>query len=334
MAAKSTVIPPGWIGGFAQSNPAFAYNPTPDLSSLPLLENMANIDLLKRQQGVEWPEFSWESQKGKPDSRVFQMFSPYISRIGYDDYGRVYSIICPQQGVWIPGIGALNIEVTVTGQRGWVDEKSKEYNLAADMTVEGKVWFSPSAHQSHFVKLLWKLFASSALHFPATKEKAIVVSTHKYKDPNQPVFPVLRGETALFKSPEFARHPNAWGVGHVDVEIGPVVKTNDEVVDKFNQMVIDLFNLGSGNILQNGTLLSWNVWFKEPGLVNQEEWRTHAERWRKSIDEDHGSPTGPGTTARYFDGTPFSAVKELMDEKIQEIIDWIVSHLMGNAKRA
>ena len=47
-------IPPGWVGGFAQSNPAFAY-PSPDLTSLPLLQNMANIDLLDRQQAVLWP---------------------------------------------------------------------------------------------------------------------------------------------------------------------------------------------------------------------------------------------------------------------------------------
>src|SRR5689334_2007954 len=56
----------GWIGGFAQSNPAFAY-PDPDLTSLPLLDNMDNIDLLDRQQAALWPEFSWESQKGSPD---------------------------------------------------------------------------------------------------------------------------------------------------------------------------------------------------------------------------------------------------------------------------
>jgi hypothetical protein len=43
-------IPPGWIGGFAQSNPAFAY-PNPNLTSLPLLGNMDNIKLLQRQTG-------------------------------------------------------------------------------------------------------------------------------------------------------------------------------------------------------------------------------------------------------------------------------------------
>ena len=107
-------IPPGWVGGFAQSNPAFAY-PDPDLSSLPMLGNMDNILLLQRQWPVKWPEFSWETVPGVPNSRCFQMFAPYISRLGYTDKGRVYSIICPQQGVWIGEKICLNIEVTVTG---------------------------------------------------------------------------------------------------------------------------------------------------------------------------------------------------------------------------
>lgn len=333
MAPKNSTIPPGWIGGFAQSNPKFEY-PNPDLSSLPLLDNMANIDLLKRQWPVEWPEFSWEVKKGDPKSRCFQMFAPYISRIGYDDTGRVYSIICPQQGVWIKDIGSLNIEVTVTGQRGWVDETNKENNLAADMTVVGKLWFSPDSHQNPFVKLLWHAFSSTGLPFPATKENAIVVSTHEFGNPNQSIFPVRKGETTLFKSPDFARHPEAWGVGNVEVEIGPVVKTGSDIVDEFNQMVVDLFNIGSGNILQSGTRLSWNVWFKEPRLVNTEEWRTHAERWRKSIDEKHTSPHGDGTAARYFDGTPFSPAREYIQEKIQELIEWITQHLIGYGQRA
>lgn len=89
-------IPPGWTGGFAKSKTAFAY-PNPDLTSLPMLDNMANLKLLKRQQGVEWPEFSWLTELGNEESRCYQMFAPYISRIGYTNTGRVYSIICPQK---------------------------------------------------------------------------------------------------------------------------------------------------------------------------------------------------------------------------------------------
>jgi hypothetical protein len=80
-------------------------------------------------------------------------------------------------------------------------------------------------------------------------------------------------------------------------------------------------------MLQPGNLLSWNVWFTAPKLVNKEEWRTHAERWRKSIDEGHGSPDGPGSIARYFDRTPFDPVESAIEEKVKEIIAWIWKHL-------
>src|SRR5208282_94968 len=146
-----------------------------------------------RQQKVLWPEFSWETTKGKPDSRCFQMFAPDISRLGYDDAGRVWSIICPQQGVCDPTIGCLNVEVTVTGQRGWADETNRE--VAADMTVEGTIWFSPSAHQNWLVKKAWKLFKEKSLPFPSDKANAINVTTHKSGSPAQPIFPVRRGES-------------------------------------------------------------------------------------------------------------------------------------------
>ncbi|HEY5067082.1 MAG TPA: hypothetical protein VIJ04_19945 [Xanthobacteraceae bacterium] len=323
---QNSAVIPGWVGGFAQSNPAFSY-PDPNLSSLPMLGNMDNIDLLQRQQAVKWPEFSWETEPGVPTSRCFQMFAPYISRLGYTDTGRVYLIICPQQGACSPSFGCLNIEVSVTGQRGWADETNK--TLAADMTVEGKIWFTPSAQENSFVKLFWRLFANNGLAFPADKANAIRVTTHKSKNPSQPIFPVRTGETPLFKSPDFAKHPQAWAIGNVEVEIGPIVKTGNVVVDDFNQLVMDVFNLASGNLLAAGNLLSWNVWFEAPALVDRQEWRDHAEKWRESIDADHGSPCGDGTAARYFDGSPFSPAEALIEQEIDKIIAYLKKHLLS-----
>lgn len=317
-------IPPGWVGGFAESDPAFAY-PDPDLSSLPLLANMANIDLLQRQQAVLWPEFSWETVPGDPTSRCYQMFAPDISRIGYTDTGRVYSIICPQQGACSPSLGCLNVEVSVTGQRGWVDEPSR--TLAADMTVEAKIWFSPSAHQQPLVRLLWKLFADNGLPFPARKADAIRVSTHAYGDPAQPIFSVRTGVSPGFSNPGFALHPQAWAVANVEVQIGPIATLGNEIVDDFNQLVMDVFNTASGNLLLPDNLLSWNVYFTEPALVDRREWREHAEKWRESIDADHGSPDGPGTSARYFDGSPFEPAEAVLEEEIDKIIAYLRDHL-------
>ena len=301
--------PPGWKGGFAASNPAFAY-PDPDLTTLPMLDNMANIPKIKRQQAVLWPEFSWEAIQNNPKSRCFQMFAHDISRLGYDDTGRVWSIICPQQGVVFPSTVALNVEVTVTGQRGWANETNRE--LAADMTVVGKIWFSPSAKQNWIVQKMWNYFKEKTLPFPSDKANAIEVTTHKVGDSEQPIFPFRKGESTGFDIPEFARHPDeAWTVGNLGVQIGPIKPTEYRAVNEFNQGVLDVFNMTSGNMLQLGNVLTWNVWFTAPELVNTEEWTTHAERWRKSIDADHGPNSSP---AKLADGSLFKPDVSKEDE--------------------
>jgi hypothetical protein len=329
MDKKSSTIPPGWKGGFAQSNPAFAY-PHPDLSSLKLLGNMENIDKLQRQQKVLWPEFSWRTVLDDEKSRCFQMFSPDISRLGYTDEGRVYSIICPQQGACSPPLGCLNIEVTVTGQRGWADEKAPaDKMVAADLTVEGQIWFTPMTLKTHtLVRGHQHLFNKHGLPFPDSKANSIKVTLWNSKDNKKPVLQGLSGESPRFKSPEFARHPDkAWAVANLEVRIGPIKTTGSEIVDGFNALVMKGFNLATGNLLTPGNVLTWNVWFEEPTLVDQKEWADHAEKWRKSIDADHGAPTGPGTAPRYFDGTPFLAVEALIEEVVEEIIAWLKTHL-------
>lgn len=317
---------PGWVGGFAQSNPAFAY-PTPDLSSLPIFGNLENIDKLERQQKVVWPEFSWNSvPDGKDQERCYQMFAPDISRLGYTAEGRVYSIICPQQGICSPQLGTLNVEVTVTGNRGWADETNR--TLAADMSVQGRIWFSPSANQRPLVKRIGAHFQASGLPFPFNKANAIVVQTSLPGDPEQVLFPLIKGQTDRFPIPAFAQHETlAFTVGHLDVEIGAIERTGVAKVDDFNQAVLDIFNLGAGNMLKQNNVLSWNVWFTAPEPVDQAEWAAHAEYWRTSIDADHGSPDGDGSPARYFDGSPFKPVATIEEEEEAILAAWLAKHL-------
>lgn len=297
MSLPQETIPSGWIGGFEESNPSFKY-PKPDLSSLPMLDNMANIPKLQRQMQALWPEFSWLTNITNENSRCFQMFAPDISRIGYTDEGRVYSIICPQQGAYLNSVGInLNVEVTVTGQRGWVNEPTKE--LAADLTVTGKIWFSPN-NDHPLLKLLFQ--AGGHLNLPFTKASAIEVQTSNIGNSNT-IFPLLKGQTPRFTSPDFALHTNqAYTVGSIDVQINNFKLTDNDTVNKFNKIVLGIFNILSGNMLLNTNVLSWNVWFNEPSLVDQTEWAEHAKLWRESLNVDHRSPDGDGTQARYFNG--------------------------------
>ena len=329
---SDAAIPPGWRGGFIEAHPHYNY-PGCDMRELPMLGNLANIDLLQRMQQVHWPEFSWLTAPGDDNSRCFQRFATNISRLGYTDTGRVYSIICPQQGACSPNLGCFNVEVTVTGNRGWANEKNREF--AADMTVEGKIWFSPSATDTNWmVQALWELFDDNGYPFPSCKANAIRVSTHLRDQPDQPIFPLRIGEADLFEAPDFAKHPEAWAVGNIEVQIGPIAKTNVAMVDDFNDMVMTAFNIASGNMLAPGNLLTWNVWFTEPELVDQEEWRLHAQTWRDSIDADHGSPDGDGSPARYFDGTPFSVERTILDEEVQAILKYLEKYLFDGPKSA
>lgn len=168
---------------------------------------------------------------------------------------------------------------------------------------------------------------TAVYRFRWKKKHAIRVSTHRQGFPDEPVFPVRDGEATTFESPCFAKHPEAWTVANVAVEIGPIAKTDHPVVDEFNQKVLDLFNLAAGDILKNGSTLSWNIWFAAPGHVNQKEWRNHAERWRHSIDTDHGSPHGNGTQPKYSDGSLFYPAEALIDSALEEIYQWIIRHL-------
>lgn len=333
--ATSPIIPsktpaPGWVGGFSTSNPKFAY-PDPDLSSLPMLDNMANIPMLQRQLDVLWPEFSWETVIGDPSSRCFQMFAPDISRAGYDNAGRVYSIICPQQGAYSPTLGDLNIEVTVTAQRGWVDEAATDldYDLvAADMTVTGKIWFGPSAKNMRAYKLLKMILEVENLPFPVDKANAIQVTLHHVGDPTQPIISVRSGINRDFPNPDFARHEAvAWAVANVAVQIGPILPRNNAMVDDFNAMVMAIFNLASGSLLQLGNVLTWNVWLDAPTIVDQAEWKAHAEKWRQSLDTGHGSPDGPGTPPRYFDGTNFHPIDAILEKEWDLIKAWVKKHV-------
>ncbi len=316
---------PGWVGGFEHSNPGFPY-PKRDLSSLPMPDNMDNIDKLTRQQAALWPEFSWETDKDAKDTkRCYQMFAPDISRIGYTDEGKVYSIMCPQQGVTSDVFGALNVEVTVTGNRGWVDEDTRE--MAADMTVTGKVWFSPSAGNQWFVKMLRNHFESNEMPFPFSKKHAILIPTYRVGDPTQPIFEVNRGQTKNFPVPEFAKHEDeAFMVSNLDVTIGEVTPTGNSTVDAFNNMVISAFNIYTGNLLEAGNVLSWNVWFDAPHHVDQAEWADHAQYWRESIDADHGSPDGPGSEVRYFDGTVYAPVQAALDRELDALYKFLRDH--------
>jgi len=194
--------------------------------------------------------------------------------------------------------------------------------------VTAKIWFTPSALEQVQVKLMRKVLEGAGFDFPFDKAHAINVTTHLPGDPNQPVFPVKKGEYGGFESPAFARHDDvAWSVGNLEVEIGPIEQSPHRIVNDFNTLIMEAFNTASSNMLLDGNTLTWNVWLAPPELVDQREWEDHARYWRDSIDADHGSPGGHRTTARYFDGSPLDVEKELVDKELSKLHHFLKTHL-------
>jgi len=306
--------PPGWKGGFAQSNPAFAYPQThPDLSSIPVTTNLENIPKVTRMMKAKWPEFSWEMVPGNDSTRLFCRFTEYISQYGYDDEGRIWSIICPQQGAPLGRLGEANIEVTVTGVRGYLDEAAKPSpSVAAELGVMGQIWLTSSTPILTALLNYMSIFYGSIEEYPIKKAKSIRIQTYEVGNKLQPLFKNDNGVSKRFISPPFAQHwDEAAAVTNLEVQIGEILKNKSEngkvtkEVDDFNQMILNLVNLSTGNMLYRQNVLAWNIWLTAPEPVNQVEWKNHAAFWRESMDSTHTTPRGlsPQAKPRRFDGS-------------------------------
>jgi hypothetical protein len=280
---------------------------------------------------AKWPEFSWEVTKGDPNSRMFQMFAPDISRLGYDNTGRVWSIICPQQGVYLSTIGlTLNVEVTVTGNRGWINEEASNADLfAADIRIQPTIWFSADSQDGHLWKLFLKLNEKLAGLLPLSKAQGIKLNSSNV-DGTDDIIQVRMGEYPDYAFPESAKHwgDYAWTVANLGVTIGSIKPTGNELVDSFNKKVMEIFNVGSGNLLQENNTLIWNLWAGSPELVNQEEWENHANYWRRSIDVNHRPPEGVGTSIADINGNPFETDQVELYAKIVEFLGWVTYEVL------
>lgn len=338
MTDDSYIIPsktpaPGWVGGFEESNPEFAY-PICNLSSLPMSSNMDNMPGIQRQLDVLWPEFTWQTVLNDDSFRCFSMFAPDISRVGYNDKGQVFALICPQQGIYSEELGVINVEVTVTGTRGWVNETSQEV-IAADLTVAPRIWISPSKadtgidHGGMLYESLSSVATLTGLPFPLSKETALVLNTFNKGNPSEPIFSVRAGiDETIADYPANTIHDDvAWNKAHLEVEIGSIRPSPSPTVDEFNALLLSLFNVKSGNLLLETNVLTWNVWFDAPTKVIPGEWKQHAIKWRNSIDEDLPSPDGPGRLPAYRNGQPLVWDAILFEEILKKIDDWFVNLL-------
>jgi hypothetical protein len=147
-------------------------------------------------------------------------------------------------------------------------------------------------------------------NFPFSKKHAVCVETYLPGSGGKHIlFPIKGGEFEFPSgiSPDRCRHytDGAWNVGNLEVEIGEIVKSGDVHVDDFNQLLLDLLNIQTGNMLLKGNTLCWNIWVAAPTCVDVEEWRNHAENWRESISQDEQSELAGIGDLRYRNGDAY-----------------------------
>jgi len=200
------------------------------------------------------------------------------------------------------------VEVTVTGVRGWVDEENM--SVYADVSVEGNVWIEP-AHGNPLIKVLTKIFkAIDPLgEFPFNKANAVKVEAHQVGKPYKAEWPMVNGTDPDIFQPMNRRHydDGAYSAYNLEVEMGSKIKNKQSsLTDRFDDLVLELFNLHSSGILLPGQRVSWNLWPTAPEGVEIEEWEGHAEKWFNSMNIKHEYPDGTKLSDRLittYDGT-------------------------------
>jgi hypothetical protein len=311
---KDDRLPEGWKGGFKDTTKA-------DLSDLEITGNRDNIDKITRTQKIFWPEFSWLSIPGDEKSRVYEMFAKDVSRIGYDDDGRIWSLICPQRALFVPPFGTVMIEVTVLGVKGWVDEPTKD--MFANIGIRGNIWIES---ENDLVNEFKAAFENVGKDFPLSKEHAIKINAHAVGNPDEEFWPVKQGLDPNFEHPSFTTHwDEAFNVYNLEVEMGKPELTYDKFADDFNAMFLELFNNMSGNLVTEGQRVAWHVWADKPEHVDTAEWKGHAKKWYESLTVKHEYPSGDPGVARDADGKEFKPQFNL-EEDLKIVWEFIRDH--------
>jgi hypothetical protein len=296
-----------------------------DISNLDWQTNHSDHDdslLVQRFMRVEWPEFSWTDFDGK---RIFQKLTSDISRLGYTNDGLLTHFICPQMGKLTDVLGTAQVEVTVTKQRGYVDESKlpqpidhiinpdtpnaqQEHWCNLDIEVLVQVWFpdvlKSGPNVSFIVNSIVSILQSSfGITFPHSKQTAIKVGAIDY-DTRRTYLSYKKGRNPGFTAPAFTIHPEACAATYLRAIVNPqpnppsgmdsadeAGKFRAHATYELHKSLFKIFNMMYHNIL--GGELSWNINMSCPELLDsdakRQAWEDHRRLWQESMGTVHGA---------------------------------------------
>tara|TARA_Y100000768_G_scaffold365501_1_gene326846 strand:- start:9823 stop:10974 length:1152 start_codon:yes stop_codon:yes gene_type:complete len=275
----NTKIPPGFNGGGW-----YGYGAdfdTQEYKNIPLRGNHDRDKEGTRMMRGWWPEFNWLEYPGtKYKNKVYRRADQDITRILYNNRGEILSLICPQFGICLPHLGCIRVEVTVTHVKGWINEINKKCRGNAKIVIQLWIDDYSNKNQSGLIKYITDNYKGN---LPFNKKNAIRIKCYadkentneliKFQDMND-IIPNL--------------HPDAnMIVGMEGVRVGKVENNKNYYIDN---LIIELASIQSSNFIVPNNIISWQVYFTHPELVNMNEYLKHVKELKHSIELTTNNP--------------------------------------------
>ena len=264
----------GWYGYGSEFN-------TPEYNSIPLRGNHDRDREGSRMMRGWWPEFNWFEYPGTNNkNKVYKRADQDITRILYNNKGEILSIICPQLGCCVPGLGCVRIEVTVTHVKGWIDEKNKK--CRGNIKVVVQVWIDNYSKENPpgFIKYITNNYKGN---LPFNKKNAIQIKCYANKENTNELIELQDMNDII---PNL--HPEAYMVvGFKKLYVGPISNDKNYLI---NKLIIDTASIAKSNFFKKNNIISWTVYFTHPELVNMNEYLKHVKELKHSIELTKNNP--------------------------------------------
>lgn len=303
-------IPEGFVGGCE------GYGKRPGESifdNLPMKGNHDNDDSGVRMMRGWWPEFNWFEHPNDSTRKVYERVNQDISRLLYTNEGEILSFICPQRGKCTRHIGCLKVEITVSKVKGWIDEKNKKCSGYFEGYLT--IWIDKYDIKKRQGAMQFILDNHPEIYnLPMSKQKGIIVPYGgTEKEGADTTMTEFRDNNNI--SPNL--HKDAFMVVSLSAHVKEPIKTGNNKVDIHNQLILDIANIYTTNMLIPGNILNWDIYLTKPELVDKEEYMKHVDKMRISyqICDESCGPGWDGFTINEY-GEKVSIQAEVIDDII------------------
>jgi hypothetical protein len=253
---------------------------TPEYNSIPLRGNHDRDREGTIMMRGWWPEFRWfEYPNTNNNSKVYRLADQDITRLLYNNRGEILSVICPQFGFCVPGLGCVRIEITITHVKGWIDEVNKK--CRGHVKFMGQIWIDDYSkdHPPGLIKYITNNYKGS---LPFSKKHSIKILGFNDKELKDPLV-----ELKDMNNIKPNLHKEAYTIIGLSGYFGGISNTENKFIDN---VIVDIANIVSSNMFVIGNKMTWEVYGTHPELVNMDEYLKHVKELKHSIELTKNNP--------------------------------------------